>query len=190
MHTAAPQHSQGNQLHCLSSPQCQDISQECLTVLHRPNPQPWRWKWQLPPQSPFPTALLWLGFIRQSMGRIPCQAARSQALPMPSEMACCGEGPEAPTGFQQDSGPEHLISLPVVWYHQDPASAWERSLGLGRAEGGQREGRKRLHNQYGRRNKNKPPLTNKELNKEKKPRMSFKSISCGREGAETAKGIL
>lgn len=38
--------------------------------------------------------------------------------------------------------------------------------------------------------KNKPLLTNKEQNKEKKLRMSFKSISCGREGAETAEGIL
>lgn len=38
--------------------------------------------------------------------------------------------------------------------------------------------------------KNKPLLTNKELNKVKKPRMSVKSINCGREGAETAKGIL
>lgn len=52
--------------------------------------------------------------------------------PCPAKwMASCGEGPEAPAGFQQDSGPKHLISPSVVWYHLDPASAWERNLGLG-----------------------------------------------------------
>lgn len=103
-------------------------------------------------------------------------------------MASCGKGPEASTGFQQDSGPQHLISPSVVWYHLDPASAWERNLGLRGAVGGGNEGRDfTISMEKGM--KNKPLLTNKELNKEKL-RMSFESVSCGREGAETAKGIL
>lgn len=123
------------------------------------------------------------------MGRIwPSQAARSQALPMPREMACCGEGPEAPTGFQQDSGPKHLISPSVVGHHLDPASAWERNLGLGGAEGGGKEGRDfTVTMEEGKKN---TAYKSKTEQREKRLRMSFKSISCGRERAETAKGIL
>lgn len=52
--------------------------------------------------------------------------------PCPVEwMACGGEGPDAPTGFQQDSDPKHLISPSVVWYHLDPASAWKGIWGWG-----------------------------------------------------------
>lgn len=106
---------------------------------------------------------------------------------MPSEMDGLLWG--RTTAFQQDSGPKHLISPSVVWYHWHPASAWERNLGLGRAEGDGKEGRDfTISVEEGM--KNKPLLTNKELNKEKKLRMSFKSISCGKERAETAKGIL
>lgn len=82
-------------------------------------------------------------------------------------MACCGGGPETSTAFQQDLGLKHLISPPVVWYHLDPASAWERNLGLGGAEGGGNEGRDfTISMEEG--IKNKPLLTNKELNKEKR----------------------
>lgn len=77
------------------------------------------------------------------------QAARPQASPVPSKVDdLTGEGPEAPTGFQQDSGPKHLTSSSVVWYHLDPA--WERNLGwAGREERG-----KRPRNQNGKRDEN------------------------------------
>lgn len=82
-------------------------------------------------------------------------------------MMTCREEPEASTGFQQDSGPKHLISPSVVWYDLDPASAWERNLGLGGAERAGNEGKYFIISME-KGMKNKPLLTNKELNKEKR----------------------